>query len=238
MSDMIKPVHEWLLEYHIPYKTNGNDYIIKCPFHNDKTPSLSMDRETGAFQCWSCKAKGNMATFISRIANCDIQTAVNIVFGKSTIKFKKKEIVRKVVINEKYNEIIQLIYCFLFRDDAVVRLLNSIEEFADDKIFDELIECQKKIISPDKMVYLKQLIFNEILNEVDDVLIVDRYKKLLELAKDSMIRGEIKMALNLYNNNRWKDIYAYLDMKNFVNFVYNFDINYDEYTVLEKALDF
>jgi DNA primase len=52
----------------IEYKPSGSkDVKIRCinPNHEDKTPSLSIDKELGIFQCWSCHIKGNIFTIVN-----------------------------------------------------------------------------------------------------------------------------------------------------------------------------
>src|SRR5215831_13516959 len=36
----------------------GIELRLRCPFHEDKTPSLSISAETGKFHCFGCHAKG------------------------------------------------------------------------------------------------------------------------------------------------------------------------------------
>jgi DNA primase len=36
----------------------GLELRLRCPFHDDKTPSLSIHAETGKFHCFGCSAKG------------------------------------------------------------------------------------------------------------------------------------------------------------------------------------
>jgi DNA primase len=37
---------------------HGLELRLRCPFHEDKTPSLSINTETGKFHCFGCHAKG------------------------------------------------------------------------------------------------------------------------------------------------------------------------------------
>jgi DNA primase len=37
---------------------HGMELRLRCPFHEDKTPSLSISAETGKFHCFGCHAKG------------------------------------------------------------------------------------------------------------------------------------------------------------------------------------
>src|SRR4029453_5051363 len=36
----------------------GMELRLRCPFHEDKTPSLSINAETGKYHCFGCHAKG------------------------------------------------------------------------------------------------------------------------------------------------------------------------------------
>ncbi len=47
--------------YGIPVKRNG---MAVCPFHNDKNPSMKLDRR---FHCFGCQADGDAVDFVSRL---------------------------------------------------------------------------------------------------------------------------------------------------------------------------
>ena len=40
-------------------KWKGDQGLGRCVFHNDKHPSLSVNRKDGVYYCFSCGAKGN-----------------------------------------------------------------------------------------------------------------------------------------------------------------------------------
>lgn len=47
-----------------PEHLNGHSTHCHCPYHRDKTPSLSVSIVNGAWQCFSCKRKGNLVQMI------------------------------------------------------------------------------------------------------------------------------------------------------------------------------
>ncbi|STY87514.1 DNA primase [Moraxella ovis] len=54
----------------------GKQTNIKCVFHSDKTPSLSINRDTGAFYCFGCGASGgDVLDFYQRYHGVDFLTA-------------------------------------------------------------------------------------------------------------------------------------------------------------------
>ena len=70
----------------IPLKKNGKGYKGLCPFHEDQTPSLSVNPDTNLWQCFGCSKGGDAIRFIELIDN----VAYNLLD-----RFLKKGIFRK-----------------------------------------------------------------------------------------------------------------------------------------------
>lgn len=58
----------------ITLKTS-NWNMAKCPFHDDKHASLSVNAKHGGYICHACGAKGNMIGFYMAMTNSDFKTA-------------------------------------------------------------------------------------------------------------------------------------------------------------------
>jgi len=50
----------------IPVKKHGREYQALCPFHNEKSPSFTINDEKGFFHCFGCGAHGDAIEFIRR----------------------------------------------------------------------------------------------------------------------------------------------------------------------------
>ncbi|MEL7513710.1 MAG: CHC2 zinc finger domain-containing protein [Pseudomonadota bacterium] len=48
-----------------PEKSGGKQVKIHCPFHDDQTPSCSINQEKGIFKCFGCPVSGNVLDFIA-----------------------------------------------------------------------------------------------------------------------------------------------------------------------------
>jgi DNA primase len=48
-------------------KKKGRSYWALCPFHKEKTPSFSLDPESGLYFCFGCKEGGNVFTFLEKM---------------------------------------------------------------------------------------------------------------------------------------------------------------------------
>lgn len=57
-------IDEILIARGIDFRPSGRDYLIRClnPEHEDRNPSLRIDRITGIFNCLSCGFSGNIYT--------------------------------------------------------------------------------------------------------------------------------------------------------------------------------
>lgn len=55
-------------------RKNGSSLIAKCPFHDDSSPSFSVDLINGKYHCFGCEEKGNFIGFKSKMDHTDTQT--------------------------------------------------------------------------------------------------------------------------------------------------------------------
>lgn len=71
-----------IVSEYVSLKKKGNSMFGLCPFHNDNNPSMSVSDKVKMYNCFSCGAKGNVISFVSRIEN--------ITEDQATIKLAKK----------------------------------------------------------------------------------------------------------------------------------------------------
>lgn len=58
-------------------KVNGKPEALGlCPFHDDQSPSFSVNIESGLFRCFSCNAKGDIFGFYQKVKGVDFSTAL------------------------------------------------------------------------------------------------------------------------------------------------------------------
>lgn len=73
-----------------------------CPFHDDTSPSLSVNVETGLFRCFACDAKGDVFTFYQMYNDCDFPTALREI-GKA-VGIVESDIKPKCVAKFEYKD--------------------------------------------------------------------------------------------------------------------------------------
>ncbi|QEP44080.1 DNA primase [Ectothiorhodospiraceae bacterium BW-2] len=53
-----------VIDARVPLKRAGRNYSACCPFHNEKSPSFSVNPEKQFYHCFGCKASGSAITFL------------------------------------------------------------------------------------------------------------------------------------------------------------------------------
>lgn len=65
-----------VISAHVALRKAGRSYTGLCPFHNESTPSFSVNEEGGFFHCFGCGVGGNVFTFLTRIEGISFPEAV------------------------------------------------------------------------------------------------------------------------------------------------------------------
>ncbi|MGR8979167.1 MAG: DNA primase [Gammaproteobacteria bacterium] len=53
-----------LIDSRLPLKKTGTNFVARCPFHTEKTPSFSVNRNKQFYHCFGCGASGNAISFL------------------------------------------------------------------------------------------------------------------------------------------------------------------------------
>ena len=65
-----------LIDSHVPLKKTGSNYVARCPFHTEKTPSFSVNRNRQMFHCFGCGVSGNAIGFLMDYSHLGFVEAV------------------------------------------------------------------------------------------------------------------------------------------------------------------
>jgi len=72
---------EEIVARYLELTVRGQNYVARCPFHQDRTPSLVVFPATQTFHCFGCRAHGDTLTFLMKIENLTFREAFRIVQG-------------------------------------------------------------------------------------------------------------------------------------------------------------
>lgn len=66
-------------------KKSGRSYMAVCPFHQEKTPSMSVDRARGLYHCFGCGKGGDIFDFVQETRGVDFGDALDMLATKAGI---------------------------------------------------------------------------------------------------------------------------------------------------------
>lgn len=82
-ADIVEVIGEY-----VSLKQSGKNYFALCPFHKEKTPSFTVNRERGLFHCFGCGVGGNVVSFLMKIEKLTFFDAIETLAKKFSIKLK------------------------------------------------------------------------------------------------------------------------------------------------------
>jgi DNA primase len=74
-----------LASEYVTLKKAGRNFTGLCPFHQEKTPSFTVNREKQIFYCFGCGEGGNAITLLMKIANMTFPEAVKALAEKTGV---------------------------------------------------------------------------------------------------------------------------------------------------------
>ncbi len=67
----------------------GREWKACCPFHNEKTPSFTVNDDKGFYHCFGCGAHGDAITFLMRAEGASFPEAVERLAGEAGMQVPK-----------------------------------------------------------------------------------------------------------------------------------------------------
>ena len=107
----------------------GNEYLGICPFHDEKTPSFTVNDVKRFYHCFGCSAHGDVIKFVSETNGISYKEAAIKIANDSGIELPKMSATQE----QKYEEA-----------DQIYNILNLATEFFQSNLDKPTIEYLKK----------------------------------------------------------------------------------------------
>ncbi len=100
-EDLIQQIREAvditeLIGAHVQLKKRGKTFLGLCPFHQEKTPSFSVDPDRGFYHCFGCGEGGNAFTFLMKTEGIGFPEAVRVLAEKTGIALPDPGVENKI----------------------------------------------------------------------------------------------------------------------------------------------
>lgn len=79
-----------VISTYVNLKKRGKNYFGLCPFHSEKTPSFSVNREKDMFHCFGCGKGGNVFTFLMELEHMGFYDAVKMLAERAGIELPER----------------------------------------------------------------------------------------------------------------------------------------------------
>lgn len=99
------------IDKRVPLKKQGNNYTACCPFHQEKTPSFSVNQDRQFYYCFGCGAGGNAIGFVMNFEQTEFPQAVESLARDAGVEVPREETKaqqRKSSENAKIIEVLEL----------------------------------------------------------------------------------------------------------------------------------
>ena len=70
-------------------RRQGRTYMAVCPFHQEKTPSMSLDKARGLYNCFGCGAGGDIFKFVMDTQGLQFNDAVELLAAKAGVTVRR-----------------------------------------------------------------------------------------------------------------------------------------------------
>ncbi len=112
----------------VPLTKKGQNYWGCCPFHNEKTPSFSVNEDKGFYHCFGCGEHGDIISFTMKTENLEFRDAIKELADMAGLKMPeyKPKPAAQIAREESYLDITEraakLYMERLFSDDGKIAL--------------------------------------------------------------------------------------------------------------------
>lgn len=80
-----------VISKYVTLTRRGSNYWACCPFHMEKTPSMSIKEDGQFFKCFGCGEAGNVISFVRKIEDVDFVKAVEILAKNAGMKLPEED---------------------------------------------------------------------------------------------------------------------------------------------------
>jgi len=74
-----------------PLRRSGARYVGRCPFHDERTPSFSVDPVKKVYYCFGCQRGGDHIAFVRETENLDFAAAVETLADRYGVRLEYEQ---------------------------------------------------------------------------------------------------------------------------------------------------
>jgi DNA primase len=96
----------------VTLRRRGVNFIARCPFHDEKTPSFTVSPAKGLFKCFGCGKAGNVVSFVMEHERLTYPEAIKYLGKKYGIEIQEKEQTTEEIVRNNDRESMLIVSSF------------------------------------------------------------------------------------------------------------------------------
>ncbi len=76
---------------YLELRQHGTNFVARCPFHGEKTPSFNVSRNLQIFKCFGCGESGDVLKFVQKYESCSFLEALEILAKRAGMKMPETQ---------------------------------------------------------------------------------------------------------------------------------------------------
>jgi DNA primase len=93
----------------ITLKRRGSNFTGLCPFHNEKSPSFSVNPARNIFKCFGCGEGGDPISFVMKHENVSYPDALRFIAKKYNIALEEREMSKEAMAERQLSDALYLV---------------------------------------------------------------------------------------------------------------------------------
>lgn len=190
-----------LIRDYIPIKPAGINFRSKCPFHNEKTPSMMISPEKQIWHCFGCGKGGDIFSFVMEIEGVDFAGALRILAPKAGVVLSKQN-PQKISEKNRILDILNLSRRYYHKVLLESKLAEGANQYLKKReLTDEIIDDWQIGYSPESWEALVKFLQSKGFSEKEIFLAGMSVKSQSRSGYFDRFRGRIMFPINDTNGN-------------------------------------
>ena len=113
----------------VALKQRGKDFIGLCPFHNEKTPSFTVNDQKGFYHCFGCQEHGDIISFVMKTQSLEFQDAIKHLADSFGIEIPKVTFNQQCQEKTDRNYLLTAKICEIFEENLSLPIAESARKY-------------------------------------------------------------------------------------------------------------
>ncbi len=99
-----------LVGQYVPLRRAGTNYVARCPFHDERTPSFNVSPDKGMYFCFGCKASGDAFRFYEQMEGASFGEALRALAERAGVEIPETRDPERIAEDRRQRDLSERLY--------------------------------------------------------------------------------------------------------------------------------